>query len=143
MLAHSREGPGEKRPADINALIEESLGLAYHGARAQDPDFNAVLERDLDPAAGRVDMVPQDISRVLLNLFSNGFHATQERLERDAAAGLPAHPAGYRRRRVDRAVEIRVRDNGTGIDGRRAREDLHAVLHHQAGRQGDGARACR
>lgn len=115
MLAHSREGPGEKRPADINALIEESLSLAYHGARAHDPDFNAVLERDLDPAAGRVDMVPQDISRVLLNLFSNGFHATQERLEQDAAANYRP-TLRVSTRRVDHAVEIRVRDNGTGIE---------------------------
>lgn len=114
MLAHSREGPAEKRPADINALIEESLGLAYHGARAQDPGFNAVLERDLDPAAGPVEMVPQDISRVLLNLFSNGFHATQERLEQDAAANYRP-TLRVSTRRIDHAVEIRVRDNGTGI----------------------------
>lgn len=114
MLAHSREGPGEKRPADINALVEESLGLAYHGARAQDPAFNATLERNFDPAAGRVEMVPQDISRVLLNLFANGFQATQERLER---GGEPDYRPIVRisTRRVDLSVEIRVRDNGTGI----------------------------
>ena len=114
MLAHSREGPGEKRSADINALVEESLGLAYHGARAQDGAFNATLERDLDPGAGQVDMVPQDISRVLLNVFSNAFHATQERLERGGETDYrPALKVSTRR--IDRAVEIRVRDNGVGI----------------------------
>lgn len=114
MLAHSREGPGEKRPCDVNALIEESLGLAYHGARAQDPAFNATLERDLDPTAGHIEMVPQDISRVLLNLFANGFQATQERVER--GAGRDYRPTvKVSSRRVDGAVEIRVRDNGTGM----------------------------
>ena len=105
MLAHSREGPGEKRAADVNALIEESLGLAYHGARAQDPTFNAVLERDLDPAAGGIEMVPRDISRVLLNLFANGFQATQERLERGTEPRVPADPAG-----VDPAGQFGSRD---------------------------------
>jgi PAS domain S-box-containing protein len=114
MLAHSREGPGEKRPTDVNALIEESLGLAYHGARAQDPAFNATLERHLDPGAGRVEMVPQDISRVLLNLFSNGFHATQERRERSGEADYRP-TVRVSSRRMDSMVEIRVRDNGIGI----------------------------
>jgi PAS domain S-box-containing protein len=108
MLAHSREGPGEKRCVNINALIEQSLGLAYHGARAQDQAFNAVLERDLDPEAGEVLMVPQNMSRVLLNLFANGFQATQERLEQ--GAGPDYRPTvRVSTRRVDASVEIRVR----------------------------------
>jgi two-component system NtrC family sensor kinase len=75
MLLHSREGSGEHRPVDINALVEESLNLAYHGARAEKQGFNITMERALDPAAGEADVFPQDITRVLLNLISNGFYA--------------------------------------------------------------------
>lgn len=114
MLAHSREGPGEKRPIDINTLVEESLGLAYHGARAQDSSFNATLERELDPKAGMVDVVPQDLSRVLLNLFANAFYAMQERAHRNGSAGYRP-TVRIATRRLDGAVEIRVRDNGIGI----------------------------
>src|SRR5207344_805267 len=79
MLLHSRHGSGEHRPVDINALVEESLNLAYHGARAEKPDFNIALERSLDPAAADVDIYPQEITRVLLNLISNGFYAAAKR----------------------------------------------------------------
>jgi PAS domain S-box-containing protein len=114
MLAHSREGPGERRPTDLNALVEESLGLAYHGARAADSSFNVAIERDFAGDAGSVQVVPQDISRVLLNLFANGFYATHKRQQ-------TATDPGYRpvlrvsTRRKDGAVEVRVRDNGAGI----------------------------
>ncbi|MBK8176542.1 MAG: PAS-domain containing protein [Rhodospirillales bacterium] len=114
MLAHSREGPAERRPADINALVEESLNLAYHGARAQDRSFNITLQRDLDPAAGTVEIIPQDISRALLNLFSNGFYATQER-HRTCADPTYEPTLAVATRRTNDAIEIRVRDNGTGI----------------------------
>lgn len=114
MLAHSREGPGARRPADINALVEESLNLAYHGARATDQEFNVTLERDYDAGAGSAEIIPQDISRVLLNVFTNGFHATQERLRRGDDPEY--HPTlRVSTRRLDGAVEIRVRDNGVGI----------------------------
>ena len=79
MLLHSREGSGEHRSADINALVEESLNLAYHGARAERPGFNITLQRNLDPAAGMIDLYPQEITRVLLNLISNGFYAATKR----------------------------------------------------------------
>ena len=79
MLLHSREGSGEHRPVDINALVEESLNLAYHGARAEKQGFNITLERSFDPAAGEVDLFPQEITRVLLNLISNGFYAATKR----------------------------------------------------------------
>ena len=79
MLLHSREGSGEHRPVDINALVEESLNLAYHGARAEKQGFNITLERSLDPHAGEADVFPQDITRVLLNLISNGFYAATRR----------------------------------------------------------------
>ena len=65
MLLHSREGSGEHRPVDINALVEESLNLAYHGARAEKQGFNIKLERSFDPNAGEADVFPQDITRVL------------------------------------------------------------------------------
>ena len=78
MLLHSREGSGEHRVVDINALVEESLNLAYHGARAEKQGFNVTLERSFDPAAGQADVFPQDITRVLINLISNGFYAASE-----------------------------------------------------------------
>ena len=81
MLLHSREGSGEHRPADINAIVEESLNLAYHGARAEKNGFNITLQRDFDPAAGLIDLYPQEITRVFLNLISNGFYAATKRKE--------------------------------------------------------------
>ena len=79
MLLHSRQGSGEHRPVDINALVEENLNLAYHGARAEKQGFNITLERSFDPAAGEVDLFPQEITRALLNLISNGFYAATKR----------------------------------------------------------------
>ncbi len=87
MLLHSREGSGERRPVDVNALVEESLNLAYHGARAEKQGFNITLERSFDPAAGEVDAFPQEITRVLLNLISNGFYAATKRQGQEAAMG--------------------------------------------------------
>src|SRR5216110_2445149 len=81
MLLHSREGSGEHRPADINAIVEESLNLAYHGARAEKSGFNITLQRHLDPNAGMIDVYPQEITRVFLNLISNGFYAATKRRE--------------------------------------------------------------
>jgi two-component system, NtrC family, sensor kinase len=81
MLLHSREGAGEQRSADINAIVEESLNLAYHGARAEKSGFNITLRRDLDPAAGMIDLYPQEMTRVFLNLISNGFYAAAKRKE--------------------------------------------------------------
>src|SRR5262249_8534791 len=80
MLLHSREGSGEHRVVDINALVDESLNLAWHGARAEKQGFNITLERSFDPAAGEVDLYPQDITRALLNLISNGFYAATQRI---------------------------------------------------------------
>jgi two-component system NtrC family sensor kinase len=111
MLLHSREGSGEHRPVDINALVEESLNLAYHGARAEKQGFNITMERSLDPAAGQADVFPQDITRVLLNLISNGFYAATKRRAGD---GYEPTLVASTRSLGDR-VEIRVRDNGTGI----------------------------
>lgn len=114
MLLHSREGGGEHRLSDINAVVEESLNLAYHGARAEKPQFDVTLERDLDPAAGSADVFPQEITRVLLNLIGNGFHAVAKRKAENEAAGYAPVVTAATRDRGDH-VEIRIRDNGTGI----------------------------
>jgi len=115
MLLHSRQGSAEHRPVDINALVEESLNLAYHGARAEQQGFNITLERSLDPAAGEADVFPQDITRVLLNLISNGFYAaTRRKAEGNGGDGYEPALAAATRNLGD-SVEIRIRDNGTGI----------------------------
>jgi signal transduction histidine kinase len=113
MLLHSREGSGEHRPADVNALVDESLNLAYHGARAEKPQFNVTLQRDFDPQAGMVEVFPQEITRVLLNLISNGFYAVSKRKADNGGDFEPRVTATTRG--GDDHVEIRIRDNGTGI----------------------------
>ena len=113
MLLHSREGSGEHRAVDINAIVEESLNLAYHGARAERPSFNVTLQRGFDPAAGMVDIYPQEITRVFLNLISNGFYATAKRKESAGDAFEPTLSAATKNR--GDKVEIRIRDNGIGI----------------------------
>ena len=114
MLLHSRQGSGEHRPVDINTVVEESLNLAYHGARAEKQDFNITLEKFLDPAAGEVDLFPQEITRVLLNLISNGFYAaTKRKAETNGGEYEPTLAATTKN--LGDSVEIRIRDNGTGI----------------------------
>jgi signal transduction histidine kinase len=113
MLLHSREGSGEHRPADINAIVEESLNLAYHGARAEKSGFNITLKRELDPAAGMIDLYPQEITRVFLNLISNGFYAATKRKEAGDEGFEPTLSASTKN--LGNKVEIRIRDNGTGI----------------------------
>ncbi len=113
MLLHSREGSGERRSVDINALVEESLNLAYHGARAERSDFQIALERDLDPGAGHIELYPQEITRALLNMISNGFYAATKRAG-EAGNGFEPTLLAATRGLADR-VEIRIRDNGTGI----------------------------
>jgi signal transduction histidine kinase len=114
MLLHSREGSGEHRPVDVNALVEESLNLAYHGARAEKQGFNITLERTFDPAAGEVDLYPQEVTRVLLNLISNGFYAATKRMTQADGESFEPTLAASTKNLGDR-VEIRIRDNGTGI----------------------------
>ncbi len=114
MLLHSREGSGEHRQVDINALVEESLNLAYHGARAEKQGFNITLERSFDPSAGEVDLFPQEITRVLLNLIANGFYAATKR-KADADGGNYEPTLAAATKSLGSSVEIRIRDNGTGI----------------------------
>jgi signal transduction histidine kinase len=114
MLLHSRQESGEHRPVDINALVAESLNLAYHGARAAKQGFNITLEQSLDPAAGKVDVFPQEITRVLLNLISNGFYAaTRRKAEANSGTYEPTLTAATKD--FGDSVEIKIRDNGTGI----------------------------
>ena len=134
MLLHSREGSGEHRPVDINALVEESLNLAYHGARAEKQGFNITLERSFDPAAGEVDVFPQEITRVLLNLISNGFYAATKRKAEANGGDYEPTLAAATKNLGDR-VEIRIRDNGTGIPPEVKEKMFNPVLHDQASRR--------
>jgi two-component system, NtrC family, sensor kinase len=113
MLLHSREGSGEHQPTDVNALVEESLNLAYHGARAEKPQFNVTLRREFDPDAGTVEVFPQEITRVLLNVISNGFYAVAKRGSKNDPGFEPVLSASTLSRGDH--VEIRIRDNGVGI----------------------------
>src|SRR6202035_5214205 len=114
MLLHSRESSGEHRRVNINALVEESLNLAYHGARTEKQGFTITLERSFDPAAGEADLFPQEITRALLNLISNGFYAaTKRKVEANGGGYEPTLMATTKD--LGDSVEIRIRDNGTGI----------------------------
>jgi two-component system NtrC family sensor kinase len=114
MLLHSRQGSAEQRSVDINTLVEESLNLAYHGARAEKQGFNIMLERSLDPTAGQVDVFPQEITRVLINLISNGFYAATKRKGLAGSDGYEPTLMATTKNLGDH-VEITIRDNGTGI----------------------------
>ena len=114
MLQHSREGSGEHRSADINAIVEDSLNLAYHGARAEKSDVTITLQHDLDPQAGAAELYPQEIMRALLNLISNGFYAaTKRKAESEDDSFEPVLRASTKN--LGTTVEIRIRDNGAGI----------------------------
>jgi signal transduction histidine kinase len=113
MLLHSREGSGERRSIDVNALVEESFNLAYHGARAERKNFDIMVEQSLDPAAGKADLFPQEITRVLLNLISNGVYATAKKAQTNGEGFKPTLIASTKS--LGDRVEIKIRDNGTGI----------------------------
>jgi two-component system NtrC family sensor kinase len=114
MLEHSRGATGERRAVDLNALVEEALNLAYHGARAQDQSFNITLERDYARDLPPIELVPQDITRVCLNLFGNGFYAATKR-QREGVDPKFRPTLKLMIRDLGDAVEIRARDNGVGI----------------------------
>ena len=114
MLLHSRQGSGERRLVDVNALIEESFNLAYHGARADKRNFNVMVERSLDPAVGKADLFPQEITRVLLNLISNGVYATAKKAQANDESYKPTLIASTKS--LGDRIEIKIRDNGTGIE---------------------------
>ena len=114
MLLHYREGSGERRPVSINALADESLNLAYHGARAENQEFKIRLERSFDPTTGEVDLFPQEMTRALLNLISNGFYAATKR---KAKIGFEDYEPtlSVATKNLGNSVEITIRDNGSGI----------------------------
>jgi two-component system NtrC family sensor kinase len=113
MLQHSRGGSGDWQATDLNALVEEALNLAYHGARAQDPNFDITLELDLERSLAPVGVVPQELTRVLLNLIGNGFYAASKRSRDNDGTYSPA--LKVMTREFGESVEVRVRDNGIGI----------------------------
>ncbi|MEI7423676.1 MAG: ATP-binding protein [Prolixibacteraceae bacterium] len=113
MLLHSRASSGQKEPTDLNALADEYLRLAYHGLRAKDKSFNSKFDAELDPAIGKITIVPQDIGRVMLNLLTNAFYAVSDKKKRLGEAFEPA--VSIITKKVGHSVEVRVIDNGDGI----------------------------
>jgi signal transduction histidine kinase len=117
MLQHSRGQSGERQPTDVNALLEEYVNLSYHGMRAQDSSFNITVERDYDPSVGTIDAVPQDLSRVFLNVVNNACYATREKQRSSGGSGRTAYvpTVSVRTRNLGDSIEVRIRDNGNGI----------------------------
>jgi signal transduction histidine kinase len=113
MLQHSRVSSGQKEPTNINALADEYLRLSYHGFRAKDKSFNAKIETDLDKSIGKVNVVPQDIGRVLLNLINNAFYAVNEK--RQQLNGTYEPTVSLSTRKLGDNVEVKVKDNGDGV----------------------------
>jgi signal transduction histidine kinase len=113
MLAHSRGGSGQREAIDLNALVAEAVNLAYHGLRAQDPTFNITLECDYDATIPPVNVVPQDLSRVILNIANNGCYAAHQRKLKTGDGYRPTLHTATKQNST--SVEIRIRDNGTGI----------------------------
>ena len=113
MLQHSRESKGQKEPTDLNALADEYLRLSFQGLRAKDKSFNATLETEFDPAIGKINIIPQDIGRVLLNLYNNAFYAVSEKKAKHGEGYEPT--VSVSTKRIDRKIEISVKDDGNGI----------------------------
>ena len=116
MLQHSRSSTGNKESTDINALADEYLRLAYHGMRARDGAFNAILKTDFDTALEKAEVVPQDMGRVILNLINNAFYAVSEKSKQEKSAGNPYEPmVNISTHQQQGQIEIRIADNGNGI----------------------------
>jgi signal transduction histidine kinase len=113
MLQHSRVSSGQKEPTDINALCDEYLRLSYHGLRAKDKGFNAEIKTDFDPSTGKINVVPQDICRVLLNLINNAFYAVNEQKIKNPISYQPT--VSVTTMKSENSVTITVKDNGGGI----------------------------
>jgi len=113
MLQHSRQSSGKKNPTDINALCDEYLRLSYHGLRAKNKDFNATMKTDFDNSIGKINIIPQDIGRVLLNLYNNAFYAVTEK--KKSADELYQPTVSVSTKKLDNKITIAVKDNGNGI----------------------------
>ena len=114
MLEHSRGVTSERRRVDLNNLVDEALNLAYHGARAQDQNFNIALERDYEKDLAEIEVVPQEVNRVFINLIGNGFYAAAKR-QRESGEANFRPILKVETRDLGEAVEVRIRDNGIGI----------------------------
>ena len=114
MLQHSRSGTGKKEPTDINKLTDEYFRLAYHGLRAKDKSFNATLETDFDKNVGKINIIPQDIGRVILNLFTNAFYAVDEKKSKSKSDAYKP-TVSVSTEKINNTIVITVRDNGLGI----------------------------
>jgi signal transduction histidine kinase len=121
MLQHSRSSSGKKEPTDINKLADEYLRLAYHGLRAKDNSFNATLKTDFDETIGNINIIPQDIGRVLLNLITNAFYAVSEKQRQQPPGGFETLQGLYQptvsvsTKKSGDKVMITIEDNGNGI----------------------------
>jgi signal transduction histidine kinase len=113
MLQHSRQSSGQKEETDINALADEYLRLSYHGLRAKDKSFNAEIKTDFDESIGKINIIPQDIGRVLLNLFNNAFYAVNEQKTLNRVSYNPT--VSVKTEKCDDKIYITVKDNGKGI----------------------------
>jgi signal transduction histidine kinase len=113
MLQHSRSNNGKREPANINALADEYLRLSYHGLRAKDKSFNATMKTDFDESIGNINIIPQDIGRVVLNLINNAFYAVNEKKKQNPTGYEPT--VSVSTKKINGGVEIKVADNGTGI----------------------------
>lgn len=113
MLLQSRNAPGEKKPTDINKLVEEFFTLAYHGMRAKDPSFNCVMDKQLTPDLPLVNIISQDVSRVILNIFNNSFYAVDEKSKTEGKTYRPT--VSISTKRLNGEIVVTIRDNGKGI----------------------------
>ena len=124
MLQHSRSSSSVKEPTDINALADEYIRLTYHGLRAKDKSFNATIKTDFDGTIGNINIIPQDIGRVILNLLTNAFYVVNEKQKAESgklnasssSAGQPYEPTvSVSTKKVGNTVKIEIADNGNGI----------------------------
>ena len=113
MLQHSRRSSGVKEPTSINALADEYLRLSYHGLRAKDNSFNATMKTDFDASIGNINIIPQDIGRVMLNLYNNAFYAVNEKMKYTDENYQPH--VSVQTKKIGGRIEITVNDNGNGI----------------------------
>jgi two-component system, NtrC family, sensor kinase len=113
MLQHSSSGSGKKEPTNINALADEYLRLAYHGLRAKDKSFNATMKTDFNESIGNINIIPQDIGRVILNLITNAFYVVDEKKKSGIEGYEPT--VSVSTKKINGKVEISVKDNGNGI----------------------------